>query len=199
MKTLLRIDASIRQEQSHSRELAAHFQTRWLQKTPGGNIIYRDLAKDAPPHISRQLIDAFFSENGDPHLLALSDQYVAEWKAGDTILISTPMYNLSFPSTLKAYIDHLVRINQTFAYVPGSGYKGLLQGKQAVIIIAKGGFYKGVGQVPPDFLGKYLEGMLRFMGIEEIQLFVMEGTRSPDHAAVAMPEVKEEIDGFLSS
>lgn len=197
MKTLLRIDASIRTEQSYSREIATHFETRWLQQHPGSNSIHRDLAIDTPPHITQQVMDAFFSGNGDKALLALSDQLIAEWEKSDTILISSPMYNLSLPSALKAYIDHLVRVNRTFTYTPDTGYKGLLQGKEAVIILAKGGIYTSLLPEPPDFLGRYLESMLRFMGIDNIQLFSIEGTRNQEHAKAAMPVVKAAIDRFL--
>ena len=195
MKQLLRIDASIRNDQSSSRAIASHFQQRWQQLYPGGKVIYRDLTANMPPHLTQPLVEAFFAPDGDRQLLSLSDRFIAEWEESDTILISTPMYNLSVPSTLKAYIDHIVRVNRTFTYGENGNYKGLLQGKEAILILARGGFYNKHEQ-EVNFFGSYLESMLRFMGINNIQQFTIEGTANPAHLPTALSRVKEEIDRF---
>jgi FMN-dependent NADH-azoreductase len=44
----------------------------------------------------------------------VSDDLVAELKAADYIVISTPLYNFNVPAILKAYIDHIVRVGVTF-------------------------------------------------------------------------------------
>ena len=41
-----------------------------------------------------------------------------EFLAADVYVIGVPMYNLSIPSMLKAYIDQIVRIGRTFAFAP---------------------------------------------------------------------------------
>jgi FMN-dependent NADH-azoreductase len=44
------------------------------------------------------------------------------------------------PAVLNTWIDHIVRINKTFAYGP-DGLKGLAAGKKVMIVIASGGEY----------------------------------------------------------
>jgi len=52
------------------------------------------------------------------------------------------MYNLGIPSTLKAYIDYVVRSGVTFGYDPVEKKpKGLVNGKKVVIISSSGGTY----------------------------------------------------------
>ena len=50
------------------------------------------------------------------------------------------MYNFNVPAVLKAWIDHIVRLNKTFAFGP-DGLKGLAAGKKVTIIIASGSEY----------------------------------------------------------
>ncbi len=119
MKTLLRIDSSDRKQGSHSRALADFFQTRWLQANPGGQIVSRDLAETLVPHLSNSTIAAFTGvkaadESPSPEAVILSDVLIAELQAADQIVISSPLYNFNVPSTLTAWIDHVVRFGRTF-------------------------------------------------------------------------------------
>ena len=50
------------------------------------------------------------------------------------------MYNFSIPAILKAYIDHIVRVNVTFT----PSYEGLLKGKKLTFIIASREFIRRV-------------------------------------------------------
>ena len=51
--------------------------------------------------------------------LAISDELIGELKSSDHIVLGTSLYNFSIPANLKAYIDHIVRVNVTFtAFLP---------------------------------------------------------------------------------
>ena len=54
------------------------------------------------------------------------------------VVIGAPMYNFSIPSSLKAWIDQIVRIGKTFGYRP-NGPQGLLGEKRVVVITSRGG------------------------------------------------------------
>jgi FMN-dependent NADH-azoreductase len=43
---------------------------------------------------------------------------IAELDAADAVVIGTPMHNYTLPSTLKAWIDHVVRVRRSFAITP---------------------------------------------------------------------------------
>jgi len=48
--------------------------------------------------------------------LALSDILLAELEAADVLVLAVPMHNFGVPSTLKAWIDHVVRPGRAFSY-----------------------------------------------------------------------------------
>ena len=58
-----------------------------------------------------------------------SDAAVAELSATD--VIASPMYNFGVPSSLKAWIDHLVRPGVTFRY-GANGAEGPIKGKKVI-------------------------------------------------------------------
>jgi FMN-dependent NADH-azoreductase len=63
-------------------------------------------------------------------------------------VMGVPMYNFSIPSALKAYIDQIVRIGRTFAFIPenpANPYQPLVLGKKMFIIAARGGSGFGAG------------------------------------------------------
>ena len=86
---------------------------------PGAEIVERDLAVDPPPHPDLDFYEAILSPvpDDDPRF-SLSEQMIRELEVADFVVIGTPMNNFSVPSTLKAWIDHIVRIRRTFRSLP---------------------------------------------------------------------------------
>jgi putative NADPH-quinone reductase len=61
------------------------------------------------------------------------------------------MYNFSIPSSLKAWIDQIVRLGKTVGYGP-NGPQGLLAKKKVVVITSREGAYeKGTAKEAFDF------------------------------------------------
>src|SRR5438309_6620782 len=50
------------------------------------------------------------------------------------------MWNFGIPSSLKAWIDHVVRAGKTFNYV-GGAVEGLAKGKKAILVLASRGIF----------------------------------------------------------
>jgi FMN-dependent NADH-azoreductase len=181
MTRILRIDASSRTEDSHSRQFADRFLESWLQAHPDDEVVVRDIVRRPVPHISAATIAGFYTPpeaftDETRASTALSDNLIAELRAADLLLISTPMYNFSVPSSLKAWIDHVVRIGHTFSFSPESGFAGLLNGKRAVIVTASGAAFSGEAMRPMDFLGPYLKTLLGFLGFHSVEVISVEGT-----------------------
>jgi len=167
MSTLLRIDSSSRLQGSHSRALADHLQAQWLASHTGGKVILRDLVKTPIPHILDITIAGYYTptDQHTPELraaVALSDELIAELLSADTLLFSIPLYNFSIPSALKAYIDHTVRIGQTFGHDEKTGLFGLVEGKKAYVTASYGASgYVGGSLASYNFLEPYYEGVAR--------------------------------------
>jgi FMN-dependent NADH-azoreductase len=199
MNTLLRIDASIRREGSYSRDIGDFFQSQWQIKNPLGKVIRRDLTEVVIPHINKQLVEAFYEHEKSDDILSLSDKLIDELSTCDTLLITSALYNFALPSSLKSYVDHLVRVNRTFSESPDGQYAGLMQNKQAVIITSKGGKYRGTNYAHLDFQDPYLQTILRFIGIERIETFSIEGTKDSRYLENTIPAIKSGILNFLNA
>ncbi|RZI45893.1 FMN-dependent NADH-azoreductase [Candidatus Finniella inopinata] len=196
MVKLLRIDSSARTTNSHSRHLADIFQKDWLSTHPNGTVVVRNIIEQPIPHILNTTITGFYTpaDQLTPDLkeaVKLSDELIAELKSADEILISAPIYNFSIPSALKAWIDHIVRMGETFSY-DGKSFKGLLTGKKVYFCLA----YGGEGYTGPiaamDFLKPYLQTLFGFLGFESMEFFVVEGTStSPEALSEKIKQTQE--------
>lgn len=172
MKILLRIDAGARRTGSHTRTVADYFVKRWRHQNPTGEVLVRDLASDPVPHLSNDMIEAFQEAGSGTSLeTELSDRLIEELKAADHILISSPLYNGTLPSPLKAYLDHVVRSGHTFEIRKGH-YVGLLAGKSATVITARGG--RRVDGVVDDYQTDYLRSILAFMSISPVECIELD-------------------------
>ena len=178
MPILLHLDSSPL-ETSISRELTREFVQTWKNAHRDGTVIYRDLAADAPKPLDTSWIHSSFTPEASrtPEqraALASSDQFIAELERADEYVIGVAMHNFSIPSTLKLWIDQIVRGGRTFAYGE-AGPKGLLQGKKATILAASGGVYEaGTPAGALNFVDPYLRTILGFIGVTDVN-FVTAG------------------------
>lgn len=192
MKTLLRIDASARVNGSNTRVLTDYFQSKWLSANPGGRVIQRCLSCNPIPHISNETIAAFQDSGQQSKGKTLSDTLIDELKSADHLLIGSPLYNLTLPSTLKAYFDHVVRSGLTFEVQQGN-YRGLLNGIKATVITARGS--KSAPDARDDFQTTYLREILAFIGINPVDVVTLEGTTlAQDIKEKALSCAKAQVD-----
>lgn len=192
MKTLLRIDASIRLADSNTRALTGYFEEAWLRANPDGKVIRRCLATEPIPHLSQEAYEAFQSPGGRTDACTLSDALIDEIERADHILIGSPLYNLSLPSALKAYFDHIVRSGVTFKVEQGN-YRGLLNSKRTTLITARGGISSS--DHADDFQTDYLKQILAFIGITCVETVMLEGTGADQRSNdAALTRAKREID-----
>jgi hypothetical protein len=109
MSNVLLIRSSIFGQQSKSLRLANEFLSRY----PHDSLVERLLTPSTMPHLTAETYlamgkpDTELTREERGHV-ALSDALIAEVEAADTIVLAVPMYNLSIPSTLKAWIDHVL-------------------------------------------------------------------------------------------
>ena len=185
MTTILQILVSPR-ARSVSRQTAREIVARIAAERPGARIIARDLAADPPPHPDLDLYDAILSPTPDgDSRFALSECLIAELEAADFIVIGTPMNNFTVPSTLKAWIDHIVRIRRTFRSTP-EGKIGMLRDRPVIVVSAHGGYCGDAPPAQPDFLTPYLRAIFATIGLHAIEFIRLEGvTRGEDALARA--------------
>lgn len=202
MPYILKVDTSPRQTSSHSRELGDVIAKRILETSPNLDVKTRDTSSTAIAHLSEEMIKGFYTpaEQMTESLRAatqLSDTLIDELNHADTLIISAPMYNFSVPASLKAWIDQVVRIDKTFAY-DGENFKGLVPIKKAYLALVYGanGYAPNGAFSSMNFLEPYLISLLSFLGIEEIEVFRIEGTTGD---AEALEKAKLEVFNTISS
>ena len=143
MKNALIITSSAQAEASVSNRLADSYAAQLGAAHPGIEIVRRDVGTDPIPHLTAETVAGIRAEPSTAAELAaraLSDVLIAELQAADLIVIASPMYNFGMSSTLKTWFDHVLRARVTFRYTE-NGPEGLLNGKQAVVIESRAGFY----------------------------------------------------------
>ncbi|MGE0225059.1 MAG: FMN-dependent NADH-azoreductase [Acetobacteraceae bacterium] len=176
---LLHIDSSILGTQSVTRQLGREVVDQWRLRHPGIEITHRDLAVNAPGHLSAESLGArqVAPEQRSPAQqveLALGEELLAEFLAADVIVLGAPMYNFSIPSQLKAWLDRVLVAGRTFRYTE-QGPVGLAGGKQVVIVSARGGIYSEGPAQAMDHQESYLKAALGLAGITDISVIRAEG------------------------
>lgn len=146
-------------------------------RDPGLVVTVRDLGANPVPHLNSDSASALrgAAPANEAQTIAqeLSDTLIAELKAADTIVIGAPMYNFGIPSTLKAWFDYVLRAGITFRYTE-AGPVGLLEGKRAIIIESRGGYYSEGATKVLDSQEPHLKTLLGFVGIKDATFIRVE-------------------------
>ena len=174
-----------------------------LASQPGSHLTVRDLLREPLPHID----DSFaVARNSPPDLLtsvhksalSLSDKLIKELFAADILIIAAGMINFGIPSSLKAYIDYVVRPGVTFRY-GSAGPEGLVKGKKAYLVLARGGRYSEGPMQAFNFQDTYLKAALGFIGITDVELITVEGVAfGPEVAEKAFSAALAKVDAIAA-
>ena len=110
-------------------------------------------------------------------LIASSDfddplfEHARLFAGADEIVIAAPYWDLSFPASLKQYIEHINVLGITFAYTSEGTPKGLCKAKKLYYVTTAGGAF-----VPEDYGFGYVKALAQnFYGIPEVQLIQATG------------------------
>ncbi len=191
MAKLLHIVGSPRGDRSASLTVAKDFIKAYKAKNPGDEIETLDLWMAELPEFDGATINAKYAvmhgetftpdqETAWKAVVKIADHF----KSADKFVFSLPMWNFGVPYKLKHYIDLLVQPGLVVAYENGN-YKGLVTGKPAVAIYARGGAYgPGTGAEGYDAQSKYLKQILGFIGITDVRDIFVEPTAAKKDEAL---------------
>ena len=133
MKNILYINLTVREE-SRTDELARH-----LLKQIEGNITEIKLDEENIEPLNRVTLlerDSIINNND---LTNEKLKYARQFANADTIVISAPFWDLSFPAKLKAYIENISVTNVTFKYSEDGRPIGLCKASDMYFISTAGG------------------------------------------------------------
>lgn len=182
MSTLLCVLANPKMpEESRSLTIAQEFLDVYRKSHPGAQIVTLDVYRDRIPLVDADVIRGRQKmrrrlplTREEEEKVSAMDVFTDQFIAADKYVIVSPMWNLSTPSMLKAYIEAIVVPGKTFKFTP-SGPVGLLHNKKAVHIHARGGVYSHPPMSEMDFADRYVRAILAFLGVTNIQSIICEG------------------------
>lgn len=170
MSNVLVINSSVLREASVSRTVVQKLLAQLVFQSPKRTVVERDLGTTPVPHLTDATVAGVRgvpTTDAELQARALSDELIGELRKVDIILIGAPMYNFGLPTGLRAWFDHILRAGETFAY-SAAGPKGLVEGKRAVVVVSRGGFYSEGPYKPFDFQEPYIRQLLGFIGITDV-------------------------------
>ncbi len=187
MPTILSIQSSPNMISSASRAVSKSYIDKYVASRPNTEVVDLDLVSSPPSHIGPHHLQAFFSppeEHGPESeaALAVSDAYIAQLMDADVLVLGTPMHNFGIASTMKSWIDNILRAGKTFNYTE-NGPVGLLSGKKAVIAVGSGGIYSEGFMQGFEHCGNYLRDILAIIGLTDVTILRAEGLAMSPEAA----------------
>jgi FMN-dependent NADH-azoreductase len=201
MKKILHVSCSPRGEAAESYRLSRKIIEQLLRKDPAAVLVNRVIGNGTLAHVDEdyaisQASSADVSRNGS---MAQSEMLIEELESADFVVIGTPMHNLTVPSSLKAWIDHIVRARRTFN-ITAAGKVGTLRDRPVFVAIASGGRFSGDRARQPDFLTPYLKTILAMVGLHDVRFFSVQGTGAgPDVVAQTRIRTDEELQEHFSA
>lgn len=168
MSDLLHLEVSPVGEHSISRSISREFLAAFIAKNPDAVIVSRDLAKDPVPHLDGE---ALFAGRTPEAERSASAQAKYEYRLGlvhevneaKHILISTPMWNYSTPSVLKAWIDQMIVSGVT-----------KVTGKVTLVVSQGGSYAPGAPRAGWDWETGYLKQVFESLGATDITIILSE-------------------------
>jgi FMN-dependent NADH-azoreductase len=171
-------------DQSVSLSVGQAFLNAYRAENPNAQIVELDLYKLDIPYIDTDVFSGWgklqsgkdFDELSadEKSKVAKINELTEQFVSADKYVFVTPLWNFSTPPRVKAYIDTISIAGKTFKYT-AEGPVGLMTGKKAVHIQARGGVYSEGPAKEMEFGDRYIRTVLSFLGVTNIDSVIAEG------------------------
>ena len=185
---------------SRTFKISDSFIEAYKKSHPEDEIIILDLYEEDIGLLSADDINTVFGPKTDEskkhHIL----KYAYQFAEVDKYVIAEPMWNLSIPAILKAYIDYICVTGITFKYTE-DGPVGLCMGKKAINISSRGGDYSSGPASAYEMGDRYLRTIFAFFGITDfttISADALDVVGNDVEAIIenAIKDAKEKVKSF---
>lgn len=184
-----------------SRKIVGHL----LDAAPSATIIERNIAQGGVAPLDADYAHALggaapaSADLSRAGTMQQSEELIQELESADVLVIATPMHNFTVPASLKAWIDHIVRVHRTFK-LSAQGKIGVLRDRPVLIAVSSGGRFSGEGARQPDFLTSYLTAILATVGLHDLHFFSVQGTVFGQEAlAQARADAEQSLQAYFSA
>lgn len=190
-RTLLFVDACLRPH-SRTRELAEAFLNAYRKAHPQ-DIVDTARLEDMDIHCVRgEELEHREALKQEGKTDAPEFAQARRFASADGIVVAAPMWELSFPAILKAYIETVSVPGVTFRYGEGdTGCIGCSRASRLLYLTTRGGIY--TGEAAGMELGeKEMKVISAFFGIPGFRSLFVEGTDmlAPEEVAARMKQAK---------
>jgi FMN-dependent NADH-azoreductase len=140
--SLFRLDASIRVEGSHSREIADIVEQEWRTAHPDSPVVTRQIGIDPVPAtawataVQATAVPAGIRSTEQVQALKLAALEADQLIDADALLFAVPLYNFGVSQHFKTWVDLVICDPRMTA-----GVEPATAGKQAVLVTVRGGSY----------------------------------------------------------
>ena len=196
MSTVLYIKANAKPKgESRTFQISDAFIAAYKEKHPEDNIITLDLYKENIGFLNLDDLNSLFGQKNDESKNHPILKYAYQFLEADKYLIAEPLWNLSIPAILKAYIDYICVNGITFQYTE-NGPVGLCKNKKAINIVTRGGYYSEDPGASMEMGDRYLKKVFAFLGIRDFTTVSADGldVTGNNVNAILQKAIKEATD-----
>lgn len=168
-------------EESTSKQLAAAFFGRLVERNPEAMVNNVDLYSEPPPYLNLEAWRYFYQSKIDPNYKPSKIQENATnyarnqgeaLRQADVLVITVPMWGGSAPAIFKAWIDQVMQPGIMYDF-GAEGVKPLHQLRRVIVLVASGDVYKEGD--PRDGLSTMMTNNFGFIGVTDISYAWADG------------------------
>ena len=173
MSTVLYIKANANDdEKSRTFKISNRFIEEYKKNHPEDQIITLDLYAEGIDFLPKGKLGELHVPDTEARNHPIL-KYAYQFVEADKYVVAAPLWNLSIPAILKAYIDYVCVTGITFKYTE-NGPVGLCHNKKAVHIVTRGGGYLEPPLSDYEMGDRYLRTIFGFLGITNFTTIVAE-------------------------
>jgi len=196
MKKTLVINYTPRHD-SNTKKLTEFFINEIKDKT---TLLYVDLAKETPDLLLEENLNLLIKRNfigealssDEQNIMQKNDDFAQQVLDTDFIVLAFPMFNLSVPATVKAWIDAVLQVNKTFRLTE-NGYEGLCKNKQALVLMTAGSEHTINLAEPTEFATGLVKSCFNIIGISTTQISANGMNVNPNKIEETLKTAKQKI------
>lgn len=163
---ILVVDACVRGDVSRTRML---YKALLENQTTGQEVEIVNLAEEDLLPLNKEQVERRADLIGQGIFEHEMFRYAHQFQKADWIIVAAPYWDLSFPSVLKVYLEHVAVTGITFGY-EGAACVGYCKAKKLLYLSTCGGYLEG-----PHLGAEYVKMYAAMMGIHDFEEFSIQG------------------------
>ncbi|MDA8131168.1 MAG: NAD(P)H-dependent oxidoreductase [Elusimicrobia bacterium] len=192
-------------EKSVSRQMGKRFMDARLKAAPKTKFTTLDLCEEGLTFINREYVEAVYHKSKAPvsaetkRLMALADKYIKLLRDADEVIFATPMYTLSIPAVLKAFLELVA--SRLYYYE-----ERMLEPRPTVCLLSRDGDYRADGKADPPhypFMNvqeTILTAAIGFLGLShDVKFIAATALGDPDRGKERKEKAMREVEEYASA